>query len=102
MLLVIVVVVTAAVVAAIGAMSRRQLRSTWEGVVVQIQDYLDEDEESGVRRRKSIAYREGSGKLGHFLVDVPDFDRHYAGLAVGDRVTKHAGEREPRWSKAGE
>jgi hypothetical protein len=97
--LVIMFAVVIVVAAGILAISRRQLRSTWEGTVVQVTEQLDEDEQRGVHRRKVIAYREPGGRLGTLAVDADQFERMYAGLAVGDRLIKHPGERWPVASK---
>jgi len=93
----IVIIVAVAIVVAGGilAFSRRQLRSAWEGIVVQVTEQLDDDEQRGVHRRKVIMYREPGGRLGTLAVDTDDFERRYAGLAPGDHLVKQPGERWP-------
>jgi hypothetical protein len=93
--LVIVLAAAIAVVGGILAISRRQLRSAWEGTVVQISEQLDQDEQRGVYRRKVITYREPGGRLGTLAVEADQFERLYAGLAAGDRLVKRPGERWP-------
>jgi hypothetical protein len=96
-------IVLAAAIVLVGgilAISRRQLRSAWEGTVVQISEQLDEDEQRGVYRRKVVTYREPGGRLGTLAVEADQFERLYASLAAGDRLIKRPGERWPTASKA--
>jgi hypothetical protein len=72
--------------------------SEWHGTVIKIEDYTESTEDD-FRTLKRITYRRDDGKVRPMDVELPDFKKRYADLAVGDRLDKSSGEMMPRASK---